>query len=233
MNEVTTVSPQALMEKAMQSDDIAVLERIIDLNERIVSRNAQSEFVAALSRFQRDCPEVKALKQGHNCKYAPLQDIIAQVKALLVECGLSYRFEQSQTEKEITVTCLVTHLSGHSETTTVSAMPDTAGSKNSVQAIGSTITYLRRYSFTGALGIVTADVDSDARLAGQATQEFTDAQMVMDIEALIEDTGSERVKVLQWVSTSVGAEITAFNQLYKKDGQKVIKRLKDKEAKNV
>ena len=53
MKEVTTVSPQALMEKAMQSDDIAVLERIIDLNERIVSRNAQSEFVAALSRFQR------------------------------------------------------------------------------------------------------------------------------------------------------------------------------------
>ena len=73
------------------------------------------------------------------------------------------RFEQDHTNG-ITVTCIVSHLDGHSESTTMSASADKTGGKNEVQAIGSTVTYLQRYTLIGSLGITTADDDMDARI---------------------------------------------------------------------
>lgn len=228
-NELTTIDTNQLVSKAMESGSIDVLERILAMQNQVMERNSKADFIAALSRFQNSCPQIVSLKQGHNYKYAPLEDIIAQVKSTMTDCGLSYRFEQSQDEKSITVTCVLTHLSGHSERTTVTATADTSGSKNAVQAIGSTITYLRRYSFTGALGIVTADQDSDARLAGQAMQEWATVDQTLQIEQLIQDTGSDRKKVSEWICRAAGYEVESFNQLLKKDAAALISMLKKKE----
>ena len=93
--------------------------------------------------LQRKCPDIKKLKQGHNYKYAPLGDIMAQIRNLLADCGLSIRFEQDHSSG-ISVTCVVTHKDGHSERTTMTGVADTSGSKNVIQAIGSTATYLQR-----------------------------------------------------------------------------------------
>jgi len=231
-NQLATIDTNQLIAKAMESGDIGVLERMLTMQTQIADRNAKADFIGAMARFQNNCPAIVSLKQGHNYKYAPLEDIIAQVKGTMTDCGLSYRFEQNQDEKNITVTCVITHLSGHSERTTVTATADTSGSKNSVQAIGSTITYLRRYSFTGAMGIVTADQDSDARLAGQAMQEWATVDQVLQIENLIQETSSDREKVMAWICGAANCQIEAFNQLLKKDAQSVISMLKKKAAKN-
>ena len=45
----------------------------------------------------------------------------------------------------------------------MSAPADSSGSKNPVQQIGSTMTYLQRYTLIGALGLTTADKDDDGR----------------------------------------------------------------------
>lgn len=159
------VTPMAMIQTAVSSGrDVAEIEKLMDLEERWNARQAKQAYLSALSEFQSKCPVIKNLKAGHNYKYAPIGDIVAQVKDLLATCGLSYRFEQNQSGSEITVTCVTTHKDGHSESLSMSATPDKSGSKNDVQAIGSTITYLRRYSFTGAFGIVTADEDSDGRV---------------------------------------------------------------------
>lgn len=232
---LTTIDANQLISKAMESGDIGILERMLTMQTQIADRNAKADFIGSMARFQNNCPAIVSLKQGHNYKYAPLEDIIAQVKSTMTDCGLSYRFEQSQDEKNITVTCVVTHLSGHSERTTVTATADTSGSKNSVQAIGSTITYLRRYSFTGAFGIVTADQDSDARLAGQAMQEHVDSAMVMQILSLIESTGSDEAKVKQHIRKANGWPEDAefeFAQLNKQVASSVLSMLKRKAAKN-
>lgn len=232
-NQVATVDFNQLVSKAMESSDIAVLERMLDMQERVMERNAKSDFISAMTRFQNNCPDVKKLKQGHNYKYAPLDDIISQVRGLMTECGLSYRFEQSQTDKEITVSCIVTHLSGHSETTAVTSTADTSGSKNAVQAIGATITYLRRYSFTGAFGIVTADQDSDARLTGQAMQEHVDSATVMQIYSLIESTETSEAKVKEYIRKANGWPADSdfeIAQLNKQTASAVLSMLKKKAA---
>ena len=159
--------PTRLIEMAInQNADIEKLERLMDLQDRWNADQARKAFNVALANFQAICPQIRKLKQGHNYKYAPLADIVAQVKTPLSASGLSYRFEQDHSNM-ISVTCIVSHTDGHSERTTMTAMPDGSGSKNQVQAIGSTVQYLMRYTFIGALGITTADEDIDGRLPQQ------------------------------------------------------------------
>lgn len=160
--------PMRLMELAITNNaSVENLERLMALQERWEAGEAKKAFYAALSKFQMNCPRIEKRKQGHNYKYAPLGDIVAQIKSTLNECGLSFRFEQSHADG-IEVTCVLTHNAGHSERTTMSVQPDTSGSKNSIQAIGSAVTYGQRYTLIGALGITTADEDIDGRLP----QEF-------------------------------------------------------------
>lgn len=65
------------------------------------------------------------------------------------------------TDKDIEVTCILTHKQGHSEETTMTGPVDYSGFKNAIQSRGSSTTYLERYTLIGALGLVTADTDND------------------------------------------------------------------------
>lgn len=159
-------SPNQLIQMAIsQNADIDKLERLMDMQIKWDASQAQKKYFEALSKFQELCPVITKNKQGHNYKYAPLSDIVQQIKQSLQQVGISYRFEQTTSEQgAIIITCVTTHVDGHSERTSMSASPDTSGSKNSVQAIGSTVSYLQRYTLTGSLGIATADDDMDGRL---------------------------------------------------------------------
>ena len=140
-------------------------------------------------------PPVIKQKQGHNYQYAPLCDITAIANPVLNEYGLAYRFEQAQSGDEISVTCIVSNIEGHEEKTTMTAPLDKSGSKNVVQAAGSTVQYLMRYTFIGALGITTADSDSDGRVLSQTGDFITDEQLA-ELESLIVEAGANREKYL-------------------------------------
>lgn len=162
--QVATTSPMQLIEVAVNANaDIDKLERLMGLQERWEQNNAKKEFFAAMSKFNAECPTIVKRKKAHNSFYAPLGDIHAQIKETLVSCGLSFRFEQDHSNG-ITVSCLVSHASGHTEKATMTAQADTSGSKSPIQAIASTVTYLQRYTLCSALGITTADEDMDGRI---------------------------------------------------------------------
>lgn len=194
--------PMRLLELAINRDaDIDKLERLMEMQNQWEDRNAKREFLAAVARFQSKCPDIKKLKQGHNYKYAPLADIISQVRDLIAECGLCYRFEQDH-EKGIRVTCIVSHESGHSESNTMVAAPDTSGSKNAIQAIGSTVQYLMRYTFVGAFGITTADEDMDGRLPEKLdrVENFDRKAVISKIQELVKNKGNTDEEFLAWFS---------------------------------
>ena len=164
--EITQIdnSPSRLLELAISKDaDVEKLERLMDMQIKWEKSQAQKMFFEALSNFQSICPVITKNKAGHNYMYAPMSDIIAQIKGPLKECGLSYSFKQDH-QNAIEVTCHVTHVNGHSESSSMVACADISGSKNAVQALGSTVTYLQRYTLLNVLGIATADADMDGRL---------------------------------------------------------------------
>jgi len=160
-------SPSKLMEIALnQNADVEKLEKLMAMQERWDANQARKQYFEALTEFQSKCPVIKKKKAGHNYMYAPLSDIVAQIKEPLKSCGLSYRFEQCH-NNAIEIACVVTHVSGHSERATMKSDADSTGSKNMIQAAGSAVTYLQRYTLISALGITTADEDMDGRIGNE------------------------------------------------------------------
>jgi hypothetical protein len=198
MNEPTAVSvmtPMDMLNKAVaQGADINVLEKLMGLQERWEANQARKSFDEAMAAAKAEIPAIVRNRAGHNSKkYADFAAIAAVVDPILSRHGLSYRFRSAQDER-INVTCVLSHKAGHSEETTLAAPADTTGNKNAVQAIGSTLTYLQRYSLVQALGLAASD-DDDGRAGG--TKSITEEQ-VGELTAMLESSGADKARFLKY-----------------------------------
>lgn len=163
-----SLNPAQLLTLAVDKDlDIEKLGKLMELQKIWQADQARKAFFSALSKFQSEVPEIRKSKSVAfnevKYNYAPLADVVRQIKDSCRDFGLSYRWEISDTKEEIKVTCLVTHIDGHTEQTTMTANPDDSGKKNKIQQRGSSIEYLKRYTLIGALGLSTTDSDVDGQ----------------------------------------------------------------------
>lgn len=155
------------------NSDLAKLEKMLDMQERVLNRNAQQAFSADMALMQSELPRVIKSKQGHNSNYAPLEDINDAIRPALHKFGFAVTFAIEQLDKEIAVKTILSHKMGHREETTIRLPADTGGSKNSVQAVGSTISYGKRYGICAILNISTGD-DNDGALPASNEPDVTD-----------------------------------------------------------
>lgn len=215
--------PMRLIEMALSNNaDIDKLERLMEMQRQWDERDAKKQFLDALGRFQSQCPTIRKMKQGHNYKYAPLADIIEQVKGVIASCGLSYRFEQDHSSG-IRVTCVISHSAGHSETNSMVAMADTSGSKNAIQAIGSTVQYLMRYTFVGGFGITTADEDIDCRMPQKPEPQIDDVDG--HITAMVALQGREMPQFFEWASKLLKRQIASLDDITEPEKQGIARKL--------
>ena len=84
----------------------------------------------------------------------------------------------------VEVTCHLRHVDGHIEITTLSGPRDQSGGKNAMQAIGSSTTYLERYTLLLLLGLAPKGVDTDNHPA----MEFIDGDQKAAIIAMMRET---------------------------------------------
>ncbi len=172
-NKVLPVMAQPhmrLIQMAVESGaDIIYVEKLMDLHERHEANQARKDYNGAMSKFQGLLPVIEkngivdytSSKGRTFYDYAKLEDIAKGIRPALKETGISYRFTQSQDNGWITVVCIVTHVSGHFELSQLTSQPDVSGGKDPLKAIASAISYLRRYTLTGSLGIVVGGEDDD------------------------------------------------------------------------
>lgn len=163
------VTPMAMLQMAVeQGADLDKLTKLMDLQERWEANEARKAFVVAMTAFKSKPPQiVKNRNIQHGDKliatYAGLDQVSSVIGEALAEFGVSHRWDMEQTDAAIIVTCILTHEKGHSERTTLRATADTSGSKNAVQAIASTVTYLQRYTLLAATGMSTGEEDDDGK----------------------------------------------------------------------
>ena len=170
--------------------DLPTLQGYFDLHRQWEDNEARKAFVVAMTGFQAECPAIKKTKKGHNsAKYAGLSEAIEQIKKLESKYGLSHNWKESQSDGAITVECFVTHVLGHRESSSLSAAPDTSGSKNDVQAIGSTDAYLKRYTLFSVFGLAAGDDDDDA----QALNANITPEQVKILEDRLEACGADKI----------------------------------------
>ena len=147
-----------------------------------------------MSLFQSGLPSIgkggtvdyTTSKGRTNYEYAKIEDIAKAIRPALKASKLSYRFKQAQDQKGITVACIVTHAGGHFESNHLTAPPDTSGSKDTLKAIASTISYLRRYTLTGGLGIIVGGEDDDE---GEGSIPKSSPVPKIDITAVAKECG--------------------------------------------
>ena len=166
---VHPTTPDQLLALAINKDlDIDKLAKLMELQRDYNADISRKSFFSALSDFQIECPEIRKSKEVSfgttKYSYAPLADIDRQIKQSLKDNGLSKRWEIQDNGEDIEVVCIITHIDGHMEKTGMKAKPDGSGSKNPIQARGSSIEYMKRYTLIGALGLTTTDSDIDGRL---------------------------------------------------------------------
>ena len=163
-----------MMETAVARGDIEVVTKLMDLQERAEANQARREFDAAFAAVKAKIGIVRKTGMGHNNKpYADMADIARALDHVIAEHGLSYRFRSSRVGNELVMTCVVCHRSGHYEENSLPSPLDTSGSKNPVQAVGSTSTYLQRYTLIQAFGLassVNGDIHDDDGAAADVHQ---------------------------------------------------------------
>jgi hypothetical protein len=186
----TTLTPMELLSHAVTNGaSMEMIERLMALQERMDARQSRKEFDAAIAEAKAEIEPVVRNAKGHNDKkYADFAAIARAVDPVISRFGLSYRFRTTQAER-ISVTCILSHKSGHSEETTLSGLPDSTGNKNAIQAIGSTLTYLQRYSLVQALGLAAANDDD-----GAGASDFISDEQAASLKKLIIDTGGDVAK---------------------------------------
>lgn len=178
--------------------DVAKLTQLLEVKERWEANEARKAFIEALNAFKANPPEIvkdKEIKHGekHVAWYAGLDQVSSAIAKALTAHQLSHRWDTEQKEGGIIrVTCILTHERGHSERTTLQASPDNTGAKNAVQAIGSTVTYLQRYTLLAATGLATAEQDDD----GSGATEFITPEQKDALIALIQETSTDTKKFL-------------------------------------
>ena len=170
INPHINVDPQALIKIAIEKGvPIDVLERLLAMRERLQGEQAEIEFREALSNFQSECPVIVKRKEVYDkygklrYRYAPLDDILKQIKPYLKENGLSYDIDTQITNNPSGITTIVKicHKLGHSKTTTFNVPVDKDSYMSEPQKWASAQTFSKRYAFCNGFGILTGDEDDD------------------------------------------------------------------------
>lgn len=168
--------------------DIDKMERLLEMQERVLAREAKTAYAVALAELQPRLPIIsergKILNRENKVQstYAFWEDVNEQIRPMLSEAGFSLSFRTGKSGNDITVTGVLTHKDGHSEETTISLPADGSGNKNAVQAVASSTSYGKRYTAFALLNITTKGEDDDGTTATnvRAKPEPTKAQRLRD-----------------------------------------------------
>ncbi|WP_444893606.1 ERF family protein [Microbulbifer sp. TRSA001] len=146
--------------------DIDKLERLLDMQERIMNRNAEQAFNTAMAQMQAELPVVDKngeiiVKGTLRSKFAKLDDIQEACKPFLKKYGFAVSFRIQNTERDVCISGILMHNQGHREETEITLPADGSGSKNNVQSIGSSVSYGKRYVYGALLDITIKGEDTD------------------------------------------------------------------------
>jgi len=211
MNKESSLSP--LVQAAMSGQvDTDKLNQLLDIQQRYEAIEAEKLYNNAVAQFKSEeliLDKNKDVKYG-NTEYShiTLGYALSKVNPVLSKYGLSISWSTKQADGGIYVTCKLSHSAGHFEESTLHSPPDGSGGKNSIQAIGSAVTYLKRYTAFSLLGLESADADDDGK-GSEDEIEYLSEEQIANLQALIEEVNADESKFLAWLKVTSLSDIQA------------------------
>lgn len=251
--EVANVAVDQLISKAIDKGlPVETMEKLLAMFERVNAIRAKAQFTQAMADFQHDCPiiekrkVVKDNKGNVRYKYATLDSIVDQTREIIGKHGLSYTIKTTNDGSNLTATCKVTHIGGHSEESSFSVPIGNEQYMTDVQKFGARATFAKRYAFCDTFGIMTGDADTDAtqesigepqapksaparpvyqqkaQPAQIVEQKATDAQ-ISEIIGILESKGKD----IYWLERAINRKLS---ELTEAEADKVLSDIRPKPA---
>lgn len=212
----TPASPLDIVQAALASGNVEMYREAVALMKEMDAFAARKAFDNAMAEAKAKIPVIRKNRRvgfdhktgGDRTEYnhETLGEIARTVDPILSEFGLSYRYRvSSDINAPVSVTCILSHRDGHSEETTLTAGRDDSGKKNAIQQMGSTVTYLQRYTLKAALGLAAAADDdgnaSETKPAGyQAPVGSISPAQVEELRAGLAQKGASERAFLAWAN---------------------------------
>lgn len=177
------------------------VERSDEIGELIAALIAASAEVALVEKDQRN--------DFQKYDYAGLPSVIKIIKPVLANHGLA-ALQFASTSDDIVVTTMLVHASGQWMRTQISHTPDRQKGRSDIQAVGSTITYLRRYALMGLLGLAATTDDDDGRAAPPRQEPKPKPEPIRTThhESWDDDSTGERRKFFAILTSEYGKSVT-------------------------
>lgn len=189
----TAAQPRSLLAAIVQlaSDpavDVAKLGALLEMQQRMEVRQGEIEFGQALARLSMKMPRVKKngtvdLGSGKGSyPFAKWEDIDRVIRPLMAEEGFALSFDAQPRQADgggLIVTGTLLHRDGHSKTASMPLSLDSGPGRNNLQAMGSTLSYGKRYVAEMLLNIVREGDDDDGIGAQTITEAQRDALIIL------------------------------------------------------
>lgn len=161
----------AIIQSLAANPDVPVdkLQKIMDMQERILDRDAEALYNAAMVRAQKKMPLVKEDRRNDSTgsMYSDYSTIVKTCAPIYTSEGFSVSFYEGETPKEgeIRVCADIMHEGGHTKTRYADIPLDDSGikgatNKTRTHAKGSSFSYARSYLIKLIFNIPTGDDDN-------------------------------------------------------------------------
>jgi len=186
----------AMSERASRDPEVRVdkMREMLEMRERIMKYDAEVEFSRAMKAAQSEMqPVVRDAQNQHTrSMYAKLETIDANIRPIYTKHGFSLSFNSGEPRSKdaVRVLCDVRHEAGHTKPYELEGDLDMTGAKGtsnktSIQGLGSSVSYLRRYLTCMIFNVTLMNEDKD----GVPTGLFINEEQVQNIATLLHDCG--------------------------------------------
>lgn len=218
-----SLAPNELIRAAMSPDvSPEKLRELLAVRQIWEDSEAKKAFNFAVSEFQRRAPIVERGDKGEKSQYAALDRIWREIRPLLTELGLSVTWHINELKGEgegafLHSEGMLRHKLGHGQNLVfdlplpgVVKTRDGRAVTNPAQAMGSAVSYSRRYATCSALGVVTGeDIDDDGAAAGGNRIDPDEAREVSDLVDACRGVGDFNEPAFwKWAGCTKPEEIT-------------------------
>jgi len=226
-SELATIQPSpamALMQAAIsQGASIEVIERMHAIIKEERAESQRAAFNTAFARFKAACPPIrrtninpqftKVNRAGVKVPrmFAGLDDIERDVRGPLSANGLSYRWTDNKVENGMmSITCVVMHEAGHSESSTVPCLPiDSKAGCADLQKSGTAQSYAMRYSIIQALGLTSCDDDTDGNAEPSGDYQRITEEQAIQLGEMLDAAGANVAKFKEAYNVQKISDIAA------------------------
>ena len=238
MNEVVTQTNEPadaqpadniiqVIERAALNPNVEIekMERLLSMQERILDRESEQLFNAAMNEAQTEMLPISqdASNPQTRSKYASYTALDNALRPIYTKHGFSLSFNTGEgaPENHVRVICKVSHRGGHSDFPCIDIPADGKGAKGGdvqtkTHATMSAVSYGRRALLKMIFNIAEGQHDDDGNAASQVGPLLSDAQLD-ELVSLADEVGADKAKFCKLMKVDAMAKIKAGDFTRAKD----------------